>query len=432
MKLIQKLLVPMLIAAGILANFSREVLLAYACGTSAAVDIFRIATYLPTVFFQTMGAVLVGLYLPHYKPNSDRLYTPTDSRNVTVISFAVAGIGILTSPLLALFAAPGLPADLKVSILWSSIWSWLGFLLVSLTFHYRIQLQSAGKTGIAASTSLIFSTAFVVAMIVLLWSNLFSSSSPNLLIGAFFFACVVLLVIYSDFRRAGSSIFFLIKTQFSCLPCDIVSNRLIVGVFFVQFLLSVPRLLDRGIASESGVGGIAALDYAYNVYTAAGMIIGTSAMIVLAQNLAGVFSEREPVAKFIRLAWRPVALSIVLAVVTAFFSEELVSKIYLRGEFTTDNATQTNGYLLMLMASFAPMVANMLLFQVLLGYGKLRFIVWPTLLKIFFKTFALIALINETPEVAIGISATVGELVFLVAGICYLRLYTTRSSASTE
>ncbi len=419
---------PILIAAGILANFAREVLLAYACGTSGAVDVFRIATYLPTVFFQTMGAVLVGLYLPKYNPNSDRLYTPTDSRNVTVISLAVAGIGILTSPLLAHFAAPTFSAELKFSILWSSIWSWLGFLLVSLTFHNRIQLQSIGKTKLVASTSLIFSTAFVVAVIFLLWSNLVFSSSPILLIGAFFFACVVLLVTYSNFRRAGVSIFFLIKAQFSSLPCDIVSNRLIVGAFSVQFLLSVPRLLDRGIASKSGVGGIAALDYAYNVYTAAGMIIGTSAMIVLAQNLSGVFSERKPVAKFIRLARVSVALSIVLAVFTVFFSEELVSTIYLRGEFTSDNASQTNGYLLMLMASFVPMVANMLLFQVLLGYGKLRIIVWPTLLKIFFKTLTLIAMINETPEVAIGVSAAVGEFVFLFVGIYYLNLYTMRSS----
>ena len=376
---------------------------------------------MPTVFFQSMGVVLVGLYLPFYKPNSERVYALGDSRNVTFISLAVAGIGILTSPLLAIFAAPSLAAHFGLEIFWSSIWSWIGFFLVSLSFHYRIQLQSEGKSGMPASASLIFSTSFVAAMLFFLWIKLFTPTSPSVLTGAFCFSCVALLAFYTRFFQIKSLLFITVKKQLLSSPVCIVSNRIILGAFSVQFLLLIPRLLDRTVASGSGIGGIATLEYAYNIYTAAGMIIGTSAMIVLAQSLSGVFLKRNPVRNFCNLTWLSILISIIIAIFVYAYSRELVLNIYYRGIFTLENVENTNKYLIYLMFSFVPMVANMLLFQVLLACHRLVFIIIPTLIKIFLKVFLLFMLKNEAPEVAIGISTAVCEIGFLVIGLSYLK-----------
>lgn len=432
MRLLKRLYVPMLVGAGIGANFLREILLAYVFGASSTVDIFRVATFIPTVFFQTMGVVLVGLYLPLYKPNTEKNYTFVDSRNVTVISFAITVVGVLTSPLLATFAAPSLAAQFDREILWSSIWSWFGFFLVSLSFHYRIQLQSAGKSGMAASASLIFSTAFVAAMLLFLWTKLFIPSSPILLVGAFCVACATLLAFYTRFFRIKSLIDASFNNRLSFNTTGLVSNRIIFGAFFVQFLLLIPRLLDRTVASKIGVGGIAKLEYAYNVYTAAGMIIGTSAMIILAQKLSGISLKNNPVRNFINLSWSSILISAIIAALVFSFSRELVVAIYLHGIFTLDDVYNTDAYLVNLLLSFVPMVVNMLLFQVLLGCRSLMLIVVPTLVKILVKIIFLVILAGASSEFAIGASTAVCEVAFLGVGLLYLHFYVLRSKSLVD
>lgn len=429
MRLLKRFFVPILVGAGIGANFLREVLLAYVFGASSSIDIFRVSTFIPTVFFQTMGVVLVGLYLPLYKPNTDRSYAFSDSRNVTVISLVITGIGVLTSPLVARYAAPSLAVQFDDDIFWASVWSWIGFFLVSLSFHCRIQLQSEGRSGMVASASLIFSVAFVGAMLCLLWLKKYSLSSSAILVISFCFACATLLIFYTGFSRIKDVIAISIKKKLDFNAGSLVSSKVILGAFFVQFLLVIPRLLDRSVASKMGVGGIAKLEYAYNIYTAAGMLIGTSAMIILAQRLSGVSLKRHSVRNFINLTWSTVFVALIISAFVFIFSRELVVAIYLRGFFTMGDVDDTNSYLIYLLFSFVPMVANMLLFQTLLGCRSLMLIIVPTFAKIFIKLILIYVLSEASPGLVIGVSSAACEIAFLVLGLICLKIFVSRSNA---
>jgi len=370
-----------------------------------------------------MVPVLVGLYLPLYRPGANRTYSPSDSKEATAVSFCIAIVGILSSPMLAAFSAPDFDHEVRTNITSSSVFAWLGFLVVSLSFNNRIRLQSEGKNGAAACSSVIFSSCFALVIALIFALDGPFASSKLTLDAAFFFGCLSLLVFYSGFFCRDGSILGSIREQLSSRSRGAISGRLIIGAFLVQLLLSLPRVIDRRIASVSGVGSVSALDYAYNIYTAAGMIVGTSAIIVLAQKLATIGSSARYISTSLRIAWFPILCSAFLTAGILLFSSEIIALVYLRGEFEVESAQITEEFLKWLMPSFVPMLANMLLFQALLGCHRLEYIVWPAVFKLLTKALVLFVLFDENSIVAVGVSTAIGEVVFLAAGFFCLSVH---------
>jgi peptidoglycan biosynthesis protein MviN/MurJ (putative lipid II flippase) len=243
------------------------------------------------------------------------------------------------------------------------------------------------------------------------------------LIIAFCTACFTILVFYSNFFKNSLSVLLILKSGFKVQDEEKVSSKLIIGAFLMQFLLLIPRFLDRGIAANEGAGGIATLEYAYNIYTAAGIMIGTSAIIVHAQKMSAIFSGHKPIYTVMKLVLPVTIVSTVVTFLIFNLSSSLVSNIYFRGAFTASDVKATSEYLMYLMLSFTPMVANMIVFQILLGGQKILLIAIPTFVKILTKFLVLHFAKNFPHEIAIGASNAASELAFFVTGVIIVYMH---------
>ena len=373
-----KLAVPFLLGLGILASFSREVILANFYGSTRNLEIYKIAFSIPYAFFQSLSTVLIGGLLPVLIAEGKECFYIIRTQIYKIFGF-IAILALLTVNQQSSILAPGFKTeDLKILTL-NLLICWIILIFSGLIFPLRLWLQDRDKKALIASTSLLFSFFYIV-FIFFLHDR------------------------WLDFNLSLISVTsaFLIYTTFSlaCKACGLPQNSqtvkknpnfkkklnvIILGAFIYVALLAIPRLIDRAIASKMNDGVIANLDYAMNFYVAFGVLIGTSFTIVSARKIASEHKRNKLTLRWIfQVVGTPFLVALILIMFLLPFSDAIVKIAYMRGAFTEQDALQVSKMLFWFLISLPVMVAGMLLSQILVA-NSMHLLIGVALYKILGK-----------------------------------------------
>jgi putative peptidoglycan lipid II flippase len=409
------LILQALIGFGIVSNFAKEMIFAYYYGTGQEIELFRIAFGIPYSLFQTLASAMVGVLLPIYLNNReiDEAVHAKLTDQSQQFQFLIFIVGIITAPLQARLLAPGYSGALIDQLQIAIILCWLFYLIVSQMFPIRLLLQSENKTHLVAATSLILSVA---VMAVVLPGAYVVQLSVWLLIAAHIAAAAVVLVAYIYFGKRGG----VLANGFRIPSFKIYRERAVYGLLAVSFLMvlitALQRVVDRSFASVMEPGTVASMEYAYNLYTALGLMIGTTAVLMLNKPIAERFHSKPSREDFIWLGKRMLPIFIICLILAAFmagYSQGLIRLIYERGMFNSSDTQVTSSILGYLMLAFPFMILGMVLMQVMYAVNAplLLLILGATKLLAKFgaiywlkdSNYAMFGLSNLLCEVVVGI-----------------------------
>ena len=378
-----RLLVPSLLGLGIAANLGREVLFGLSFGGSREIEIFRVAFGLPNTLLQCLGSPFVGVALPVIAaaqaqgPEAERVL----ARRVLMVGargfLGLALIGMLLSPWLTQWMAPGFSADELARA--SGQLRWLfGFLAIaSLSVPLRARLNSRHVLWPGASVSLTISLGLGAAA---LWVALQGAEAPRstpLVMGALIAGGVVLLThALASVRLRGTPLET--HAESSETLADLLARPLfapLLAAAVYQLANVLPRFLDRAYASAAEDGAVAAVEYSYNFLTAPGILLGTSFVMVAYPGFARAIASGHPHESARRLA-RPLTGTAFLALLAGsvffLFGEPLIRLIYERGAYGDTEVLQTAAVLHGQSFSLPFLVLAMVFSQALLGLGMIR------------------------------------------------------------
>jgi putative peptidoglycan lipid II flippase len=409
-----KLLIAFFIGLGIISNFGKELSLSYFYGAQKIVDSYRIATFLPYILFQSMGTILSGIYLPNVigkKPEEYTFY-------ITIASILVALLGILLSPIYIKYFAIGYK---EIDLIYLSIktsYCWCVFFLGSLIFHIRIILLSNRNSIAVSSISFINAITFLILLTIL--CALYGVKELWLYIsfGAGMLSIVFVLAVVYHRQICLTSIF---KAAISREKKSPVTGRLITVAILSNLIIALPRVVDRSYASTLKSGTISYIDYSYNIYIAFGLLLGTASVIYLSRFIAQNISNQNIIILIFMKSRIVLFFGIIVSLSIYLLPVHFTKILYLRGAFNLSDAISTAGFLKYIILSLPFMVFNMLILQLLLGYGSEIIILFVASLKLIVKILTLNYFFSISVFASIGVSNLISEIVFTLSALYLLR-----------
>ncbi|GEM_PF-1844331 len=399
----RKLLIPALVATGLLAGIGREVVLAYLFGTSRDVEIFRVAFGLPSVFSDALAisfvAILMRLILGGERGR------PAQSLRHAVwatLTFASVGflLGVLTMPWQARLLAPGMSPEEQARLVMAGRICWLIFLFVVLSLPMRALMSTRGRVWPGAASQLIRSGGFVIALLafvlVLDWRVLMGPSIAAALGGAAVLVVHVIALGARDRRRVAASLAAAAPRLAALSP-----TLSAIGLAMVsQLFLSAGRILDRAVASGMGEGMLAGLEYSYALIMAVAAILATSTNLVLAPRMGRAIRDTGGLAcgHVVQIAAIAVAAT-VIGLILALGAEPITRLVYQRGAFGSSATAITAGVFHLHAFSLGPLVLSLLLTQVLLLHGRQLTVLAAAGFKITFKLVALWGVLQGSGDI---------------------------------
>lgn len=388
-------------------TFSREVVIANLYGSDREVEIYKIAFALPYALFQSLGAILVGGLLPILMRRGEA-YIAIIRQQIHGVFSGLLLIALLTVKWQAEWFAPGfLEHDAK--LLQGNLYlCWSIVFFSALIFPLRLLLQAQDNKLVVSATSFLFSLIFIVLLL-----SFNSVSSPYLLSLISLIAIAVVYVVYWFGRADVEKLDMLGQGLEATTEDKATIRRIVFGALVYVVLLASPRLIDRAFASGLTEGVVANLDYAMNIYTAFGILIGTSFSIFYARKIAAEFDTDIDRMRWLWgiLNW-PLLVSLAAMLLMMPFLTEVVELAYVRGAFTEKDGLQVSEILVWFFCSLPFMVSGMLLAQVLVAHS-IRVLLGVIVLKLIVKL--LVLFLVGTQRLAIfGISNLLMELVGVV------------------
>ncbi len=391
--LYRQVLITTLVAAGLLAGFAREILLAYLFGTSREIEIFRVAFGLPSVLSDSLAlsfvAILIRLIL-----NGETVKPAQALRQSMWVAVVFAGgvflLGVLTMPQQARLLAPGMSAEDQERLVVAGRICWLTFLFVVLSLPMRALMSTRGRIWPGASSQLMRSGGFALALTAFVfvadWRDLMAPSIAAVIGGATVLAVHLVALGTRDRRRVVSSL-FAPPPPFSALHATLNA----IGVVMVtQLFLSAGRLMDRAAASGIGEGTLAGLEYSYPLLMAVAAILATSINLTLAPRMGRAIRDTGCLE---RSHWQQIFVTSAAAAgiggAMALMADPIVRLVYQYGAFDSDAAALTSGIFRLHAIGLGPLVLSLLLTQVLLMQGRQQAVFFSAVVKTAVKALTL-------------------------------------------
>lgn len=420
-------LLQLLIGFGILFNFTKEMLFAYVYGTGQEIEVFRIAFGIPYALFQSFGTILVGVLMPIYlrKKDSDSGTFNKIAAQTQFFLLMVFVVGIITAVYQAKLLAPGYSGELLSKLEIEIVVCWFFYLIASQTFPIRLYLQSLNRTHLVASTSLIL--ALVTILAVVMGVYLFPVPTEWLLVVANLLAGLVVLGVFIyQGKVVGLPAVKFFPRNLKTYTEDPIYLILMAG-FVMIFLNFSQRVMDRSFASLLQSGTVGSLEYAYNIYTAFGLLIGTTAVLLLNRGIAEKFHSNLTGVELkwlLRKVLPLVLISVLLAFVAVYYSNEIIALVYQHGKFQKSDTIITSEIFYYLMMSFPFMVLSMVLMQVMFAVSATNVLLVFAVIKLFAK-FVVIEWFFDTGLSMFGVSNLACEFASCLLMVLFLffRLY---------
>lgn len=438
---LRKLAVPLLLGLGIVATLGREMVFAWAFGTSAVLEEFRLAFGLPNTLAQTMGPAFIGVALPllaHAATRGPEAHLRMRQRLLRFNLVAVLGVaifGMVAAAPLANLLAPGYAPVQLESVASSLRILFAFFALAAASFHLRALLNQGEVFWPGAGASLAISLAFIIGLP--LWQQQGPLPADALAwLGVLGGGAVLLLHLLAKPRRVASAI--MRKEQgepgspeeaakvAQQAETTFPKQRLLIPMLaaaLYQFSAAIPRFLDRGYATDLPQGGVAALEYSYNVITAPGILFGTSFVMLAYPGFVRALAQNRQT-DALRQLKRPFLLllgaTLTISLLVHFAATPLVQLFYQRGAYDQAASAATVAVLAPQALGLMPMVASMALAQGLLGLGALRLLLLLSATRIVLRVGLLSLMLPEGGLEGLGRAYALTEFLgMLLAAILF-------------
>lgn len=341
-------------------GFIRDVLTASFLGAGPVADAFFIALKLPNFFrrITAEGAFSVA-FVPMFSKMSEekgpaeaKAFAEEAQSVMIAVLLPFTVICIIAMPWLLYVLAPGVHSDpvrLELSVEFSRI-SFPYILLMSLAALLGGVMNSMGRFAAFAAAPILFNGMLIVAL--LLGSRLFESDGHALAWGLAGAGVAQLLWMIWNYWRLG----YVLRIRRPTLTPRIrkLFSLMVPGAIGAG-AAQINLFIDMILASLLPIGSISFLYYADRLYQlplgVIGVAIGTALLPMLARAIKRCDGEAE---KLLGTGFETgLILSLPAAVGLIVIAQPIMHVLFVRGEFTSDNAMQS-AYAMMAYASGLP------------------------------------------------------------------------------
>jgi len=311
----------------------REIALAYAFGTSYVADAFRVAMtalLLPTHFFT--GEALAGAFIPAYRTETGEGRVRLVRSVFTLLLLAMLFVAVallVAAPAFVSMLAPGFDAptrDLSARLVRVGSAGVLLYSISALLINVQVAHGDYLPYSVRPSVQNVAVLAAIIAAAV--WG-------APVLLAVGFVAAYAVMAAWTIWRMGRSDLPVrqaLRPTRNPGGPHLQVFKRSLgqLGLFVLFTQASI--VVDRLVATLTGVGGVASLDYAHFVTDSARMLLAVPIATLALGQLGGLnwLDARESVERaFAVLLFG----SLLVSIFVWGLSEEIVTVLYRRGEF---------------------------------------------------------------------------------------------------
>ncbi len=328
-------------------GFSKELVLTFFLGASYITDVYIIALTIPQTIYAFVGSSISTTFIPLYseindtngKGDADTFTNNLINVLIIISSIVVALVFQFTEQIVQVFAS-GFEAnalELAVSFTRISIFS---IYFSGIIFVFSSYLQAKNKF---ISTGLITIPLNIITII-----SIYIGAKHNLVylaIGGVIATFSQLLFILIDIKRDNFKFAFYLNLKDSNLRKML---SLSIPAIFGSSIYQINVLVDRTLASTISEGGISVLSYSTRITSLIFSLIAVPIATVIYPNLSKMFANKQfdDFKNIIKEALNTVNILIIPATVgILFFSKEIVSMLYGRGQFDTNAILMTSGAL---------------------------------------------------------------------------------------
>jgi peptidoglycan biosynthesis protein MviN/MurJ (putative lipid II flippase) len=418
-------MIPAIVFCGLLVGFGREIMLAYLYGVSEDLEVYRVATGLPTILSDGLAISFISAMLSPIAAarakDRDHEVALTWSLLLATAIF-VAGlfiVGVLTAPLQASLLAPGFTGQQKASTVAGIAMGWPLFLFVGTSLALRSLLSAHGRKWPAASASVIRSGIFVLIVLAATALAPQMSGYRMLILATVCGGAVVLAVHGAALTRDIRGLFSDALRQRPAIGVSPLVLLAAMGwVIVYQASMASQRLIDRAYASTLDQGSLAAMDYGYALVVAGAMLMATSFNILYMPAISRAI--HEPGASVLRFRNRialPIAVAAVIGILASFQAPRIVEAVFGYGAFDAAAASLTAESFGWQVMGLGAMIASLIFAQVLIVAGKIALklcVLWG---------------LSGMGIASIGISFVAAETFMAVMAGILIILYPTRMGA---
>lgn len=399
-------------------GFLREILFASRFGTSESYDLYLIAAVFPLILNTSLFYIGQNYFIPLYHKAS----SSNETREAVVRKnfwFFILW-GVLLSAALIIFS------DTLLNIYIGSSYSNHRELIKNIFNITSLTVPIGAGIAILSAFinaefefripaySLLILNVFIVLIVFIYSEQLFVYSIPvGYFIGSFL--QLVFLIIYVRFRK-GISLKF--STKISGIKFK--PDTLIISIIVIEILGQLYILIDRWFYPMVDPGGIAALNYAVNVFSLPVSLIAISFASVLFPFFSKSAVERNQdnydsrlinSLKINNLIFLPVFI------VLFFYGEDLVRIIYQRGRFSYSDTILTKEILRYLSFSILFYSGYAILNKSLFAVNKVKHLFFITLTAILLKLILSWILVKFYKQNGLALSTGLVYCYFFVCSL---------------
>ncbi|MCQ2814959.1 MAG: murein biosynthesis integral membrane protein MurJ [Bacilli bacterium] len=341
------MLIMTLIVIGVkLIGFVRESVLAYCYGTSNIADAFIIAFSIPSVLFSALGKAASTTFIPAFmetekKEGRDRAFSfLTAFCIIGLIICAVIVIVILVFPnfIISIFANG---FDAETSLICKDI------LLVGCSSIFFMLLSNIFVSFIQVRKHYILSAIISLPLNIILIIAIFLSTKFNYIVLGFgiLLAYASELILLIPILRKEK---FKIAKPTKCGKLLKSSVIAAIPVLIGSCAAQINHMVDKSIASSTGVGGVSILNYSSLVNVSVQELIITSLLsvifveftkLIIDNNIDQLKNQTNKMFGLVCAIMIPVTFGII------YFSEPIIKILFYRGSFDENSLIQTSSCL---------------------------------------------------------------------------------------
>ena len=311
---------------GKILGLLREMKIAEALGASASSDAYNVA-YLLVI---TLFGLFSSAYSNSLMPIAAEQYTQDKKRmNKTVNKIVTISVILMLIVIGLVYLFPRFFVKLMAAGIKISAWSLIFLVLIS---AYEIVMRLYDRNIYPTIMDLLFPVPVLIALFC-------GVTSPYILI-----ACVVLGYAIKSVALVGGLkiVGFVPKLDFYWYNPKIKSFFLLMPPMLLSSgLLQINTLVDNQVASGFGTGSVTALSLASKVNGLAYTVFSTSLMQIIYSTMTKAYmrGDKKEFKDIVEKQTKMILMFIVPCFIILFnFSTEIISILFVRGNYTQDNA----------------------------------------------------------------------------------------------
>lgn len=419
------ILVTLMMLAFKVVAFAKQAVIAYYFGATVETDIYFIAwgfvSGISEAIVKALGVSVVAIYttirVTKGKEEAARLVNGL-LEVILPLFFLLTCVIMAFAPSVSWILAPSYKADsLALLVIFMQILAPL-LLFTGTEFVFSAVLDSHKSFFIPRLHSFIYSVVVILACIFL--SGKYGIGS--LVIAQYVSSFVFLCVMFVSIKKYHS--LFLVKLS------DIPELRTVlytgIPLFIGNSAVQINQIVDKSITSSLGAGATSALSYCHSIEQLITNIMIVNIGNVMFANFAE-FVARGDLDKIKNVLFKAInmliCLLVAISVFTVIFAKEIVSIIYLRGNFTYDAMAMTALALCGYAVSFVAVAVRDLSVKSLYAFKNTKSPMIASTVSIIVNIFFSLLLSRYIGILGVSLATSISVLVGMVLNAMALKRY---------